>query len=69
MEFPPRDGGAAAWIGLGGYPLPKTRSRGKGRRVLPLRPGSLPRLSIPTMPERGARWGGLAGADGNAAET
>jgi len=58
MEFPPHDGGAAARI-----PWRISPSQNQGRRV-PLRRGSPPRLSIPAMPERGPRRGGLAARRG-----
>lgn len=71
MEFPPRDGGASAGICPGGYPLPKTQSRGKGRwgaatAGLPPFPRSPPgRASPHARGERGGvgwpRGGGSAG--------
>lgn len=81
MEFPPHDGGAAAWMGLGGYPLPKSQSKGKGRWRQPQQDCRFPR--VPSQAEHprhagaGAAvgWAGgeegaaVAGAGGNAEET
>lgn len=63
MELPPPDGGASAGAGPGGYPLPKTQSRDKGRSGaatagLPPFLGSPAGQASPPCP-RGARRGGL----------
>lgn len=72
MEFPPCDGGAAAWISLGGYPLPKTQSRGKGDGSSRSRAAASPRVASQAKHPRHARAGtavGWAGGEEGGAET
>lgn len=61
MEFPPCDGGAAAWISLGRYPLPKTQSRGKGDGSSRSRAAASPRVPSQAKHPRHAGAGTVVG--------